>query len=110
VLRLRMPGGTDSGDFYEKVEPASPTTAELQALAGTYVSDEAEATFRVSVEGSSLVLLRRPDTKMYLRPTFRDAFSLQGSSVRFLRDSAGRVAELSLGEGRVWDLRFRKVQ
>lgn len=32
----------------------------------------------------------------------------RSSAVRFLRDSAGRVNELGIGESRVWDLRFRR--
>ncbi|MCU1261734.1 MAG: hypothetical protein JWO80_4619, partial [Bryobacterales bacterium] len=41
---------------------------------------------------------------------YRDAFRCSLSSVRFLRDSTGRIAEMSIGEPRVWDLRFRRVR
>ena len=45
-----------------------------------------------------------------LTPTYRDGFSSTLGSVRFMRDSTGRVSELSLGEQRVWDMRFRRVR
>ena len=93
---------------YEKVERANPTAAELEALEGQYTSDEAEVTLRVAVENGRLVIHRRPDTVIPLAPTYRDGFSSSMGSVRFLRDSAGKVTELSVGESRVWDLRFRK--
>jgi len=108
--RMRLLTEGDEGNWYEKVERANPTPAELAALAGDYVSDEAEVTFRVGFEKGRLVIHRRPDAEFPLSPTYRDGFSSQLGSIRFLRDAAGTVTELSLGEARVWDLRFRKVQ
>jgi hypothetical protein len=46
-----------------------------------------------------------------LKPTYKDSFrALSLGSVRFLRDAAGHVNELSVSESRVWDLRFRKTR
>ncbi len=108
--RIRMPGSIDPGDYFERVDRAAPTAADLQALTGDYVSDEAEVTFQIALENDVLVLLRRPDTRIPLNPTYRDAFSYQGTMLRFLRDPSGKVNELSVSEDRVWDLRFRKVR
>lgn len=110
VRRMRLPGAIDPTDYYEKVERAAPTGVELQAYAGEYVSDEAEVVYKLAVEGDSLVLRRRPDTHISLSPTYRDAFTYQGNTLRFMRDAAGNVNELSVSEDRVWDLRFRKVK
>lgn len=86
-----------------------PTAAQLAAFAGTYTSDEAEATFTISVEGDALVLRRRPNTKIVLAPTTEDAFSAVSlGTIRFQRN-AGYVTELSVSEDRVFDLRFRRV-
>jgi hypothetical protein len=108
--RLRILTEGDAGNWYEKVERVNPAPAELAALAGEYVSDEAEVTFKVAFENGRLVIHRRPDAEFALTPTYRDGFSSQIGSIRFLRDAAGTVTELSLGEARVWDLRFRKVR
>jgi hypothetical protein len=110
--RLVVDGGTlrlDDGTLLERVEAASPTAAELQSLAGDYVSDEAAATLRVAVEGDLLRLQNRPGTWITLRPTYRDAFVAPGLGVvRFLRDASGRVTEASVSQDRVWDLRFTR--
>jgi CubicO group peptidase (beta-lactamase class C family) len=108
--RMRILTEGDEGNWYEKVERANPAPADLAALAGDYVSDEAEVTFKVAFEKGRLVIHRRPDAEFPLTPTYRDGFSSQLGSIRFLRDAAGAVTELSLGESRVWDLRFRRIR
>jgi hypothetical protein len=74
------------------------------------VSDEAEVTLRVALEGGHLVIHRRPDAIIALAPTYRDGFNSTLGSVRFMRDAQGHVSELSIGEQRVWDMRFRRVR
>ena len=44
-----------------------------------------------------------------LEPVYRDAFTTPSLLVRFVRDGAGRVTELSLGARRVRDLRLGRV-
>jgi CubicO group peptidase (beta-lactamase class C family) len=96
--------------IYEKVEPWTPASADLDTFAGDYVSDEAQVTYTVAVEGDRLVIRVRPAARFNLTATYRDAFSSPIGSVRFLRDASGKVTDLSFGESRVWDLRFRKVR
>jgi CubicO group peptidase (beta-lactamase class C family) len=89
----------------------TPTAAELAALAGEYYSPDAETTFTVVVEDGRLVIRRRPATRLNLNPTARDTFSGGGfQSLRFIRDEAGRVTQLSVRQDRVFDLRFDRVQ
>ena len=107
---LRMSTQVDEGNYYEKVERWTPTTTELEGMAGEYSSDEAEVMFHVEIEKDHLVIHRRPDATIALTPTYRDGFSSSLGSVRLLRDSTGRVTELSVGEQRVWDMRFRRVR
>jgi hypothetical protein len=108
--RMRVPSEMDGGTWYERVEAWTPTPAELELLTGEYTSDEAEVTLGVALEQGKLVIHRRPNDVIALIPTYRDGFrAAQLGSVRFLRDAAGRINELSIGESRVWDLRFRKV-
>ena len=58
--RMRIPSEMDGGTWYERVEPWTPTPAELASLAGEYTSDEAEVTFRVawSKAASSSIAVR----------------------------------------------------
>jgi hypothetical protein len=107
---LRMSTQVDEGNYYEKVEHWTPTTAELEGMTGEYASDEAEVTFQVALEKDHLVMHRRPDATIVLTPTYRDGFSSSLGSIRFLRDAKGHVSELSVGEQRVWDMRFRRVR
>jgi CubicO group peptidase (beta-lactamase class C family) len=106
--RLRISSEMDT-ILYEKVERSDPTSAELEAMIGDYASDEAEVTLTVKLEGDRLWIHRRPDAKIPLTPTYKDGFSSQLGSIRFLRDGSGKIAEMSLGESRVWDLRLRRL-
>jgi CubicO group peptidase (beta-lactamase class C family) len=92
------------------VQPLRPGREELKDLEGIFVSDEAETRFVLSVNGESLVLHRRPDTNIRLVPTAsRDVFQAAGlGSITFRRNAAGNVTGLSVGQDRVFDLRFDK--
>ena len=94
-------------EAYEQVARVSPTAAQMQDLAGTYVSDEAETTLVAAIEGGALVLKRRPDAVIRLTPEYADAFSApQLGLVLFRRNASGAVTALSVNQDRVWDLRF----
>ena len=108
--RLRIATEVDEGNYYEKVARWTPNSAELETMTGEYASDEAEVTFRVALEKGQLVIHRRPDASIALTPTYRDGFNSTLGSVRFMRDAQGHVSELSIGEQRVWDIRFRRVR
>ena len=95
-------------DAYERVVPAKPTIEQLKELVGTYVSDDAETTITLAIDGGSLVLRRRPDTALTLTPIYQDAFNSQLGTVTLRRDRTGRPTELSVVQDRVWDLRFSK--
>jgi hypothetical protein len=108
-LHLLVATQLDPIDYYEKVEPANPSRADLKEMTGAYYSDEAEVELKVALEPDGLVIHRRPDTRIPLTPTYRDGFKSSLGSVRFLRGAAGNVTELSIGEGRVWDIRFHRI-
>jgi CubicO group peptidase (beta-lactamase class C family) len=108
-LEVSNPNGTV--DLFERVEQVTPSASELLELAGAYSSDEAETVLEVSAAGNGLILKRRPDTALVLKPIYRDAFLAQDLGlVRFRRDSAGTVTALSVTAQRVWDLRFERVK
>ncbi len=106
---LRVSNSNGTVDLFERAEPATPSPSGLLPLAGTYSSDEAETMIEVAVNGNTLVVKRRPDTTIALRPIYKDAFSAPGLGlVRFRRDAAGAVTALSVSLDRVWDLRFER--
>jgi hypothetical protein len=102
----------EDGDtlLFLRVEPHAPGPNDLAPLAGTYTSDEAATSLTITHEGGRLFLRQRPAVSLELRPAYRDVFEAPtGDVVRFVRDESGRVTELSLGLGRVRDLRFRRL-
>ena len=56
----------------------------------------------------ALVLRRRPADVITLTTVGTDKFRGSIGTVTFIRDAAGRVDALSVGQDRVWDLRFVK--
>ena len=95
---------------FEPVEPWEPNAADLEPLAGTYHSEDAETTFVVGVDDGELTLWQRPNRTRMLAPIYSDAFRMGGNIVRFHRDGTGRITSLSLGLGRVYDMRFGRVE
>jgi len=108
--RLRVTDRFGGVETFERVPPAAPTADALRVLAGTYRSDEAETTLTAVVENGGLALKRRPDAVINLTPVYADAFTGSIGFVRFHRDAAGRVREMSITQDRVWDLRLRRVE
>jgi CubicO group peptidase (beta-lactamase class C family) len=88
-----------------------PTADDLAAFAGTYDSAEIETQFIARVDNGSLVLSRRPDTRITLRPHSRDRFEAGAGlgQVTFHRKD-GVVVAMSVTQDRVWDLRFTKTR
>jgi CubicO group peptidase (beta-lactamase class C family) len=114
----RAPGGragfrmvlTDGDTLRYVPEPEfTPTTEQLRAYAGTYRSADAEAVWEVAVDAEGRLAVRpRFGEPVLLTPVYPDAFESRIGTLRFLRDGAGRVTELSVVSPRVWDLRFQR--
>lgn len=100
--------GRGRGGAGQQTPVPAMTAEQLAAYAGTYVSDEAEATFTIAADGPKLTLKRRPDVSLPLTPTGADTFDAGFAAVKFIRDAAGRVTELSVAGSRVFDMRFKK--
>ena len=108
VGSLTVGPGDGAAERYERVVVVTPTIDQLRELSGIYVSQDAEVALGVVVYEGELLLERRPDTVMRLRPLYADAFDSPIGLVRFHRSEGGRVSELSLTQSRVWDLRFQR--
>jgi CubicO group peptidase (beta-lactamase class C family) len=104
--RLRLIDRFGSVEPYERVADADLKPRPLSDYVGTFVSEEAEVVYRVEIQEDGLVLKRRPDTTIRLRPLYADAFQGGIGFMRFHRDESGKVTAFSISQDRVWDLRF----
>lgn len=94
-------------DVYERVEPVTPSLDQLRVFAGEYYSEEIDTTWKLVLDGSQLVVDRRP-RRIVLTPAYADTFSTSTGVIQFERDSTGRVNALRLTQDRVWGLRFAR--
>ncbi len=101
---------SDDGLRIEPVEPFTPDPQALSAYAGAYSSHEAEVTYWLEVDGETLMARDRYGDGGPLEPVYEDAFTWGGNTLIFRRDETGSITEMSLSQGRVWDLRFTRTQ
>ena len=102
--------GTGGGQRGRGSAPRGSTPAVVAAdYAGSYYSDEADATFTVTASENRVLLRRDSDREATeLQPSGVDEFRFRGMSVRFERDANKRVTALAVDAGRVRDVRFVK--
>ena len=93
-----------------QTSPFRPRPELLPEYAGTYHSDDAEATLTIEVVGEMLVARMRPARRMPLRAVERDVFATPLGTFRFIRNAGGEVNELSVRQPRVYDMRYRRVR
>lgn len=92
---------------FERAEAFEPSAAELAAFAGTYYSEELDATYVLSEKDGKLWTRTRYNPPGELRPAVRDLFvGPQGIRVEFARDGQGRPASFVVQAGRVRNIRF----
>jgi hypothetical protein len=96
-----------SGD---KIERLRVGDADLAAYAGTYASEELDATYKLSVENGSLMLRTSWNPARKLVPLVRDEFEAGDfGTLVFHRDSRNRISGLSVFESRIRNLTFEKI-
>ncbi len=88
------------------VEAASP--ARLEEYAGTYQSNEIDATFTVSVRDNALWVRRDEGESERLVPAAGDTYRAFDVTIRFER--AGGPVTLVVDAGRVRDIRFERTE
>ena len=106
--RLTIAPETGAAVTFDRVETFAPTTAQLEAFAGVYRSDEIEATYRIVVKDGGLRLERLKSNPSVLEPLVTDTFSGQPGVIRFTRDTTGAVTGFVLEAGRVRGMKFWK--
>jgi CubicO group peptidase (beta-lactamase class C family) len=95
---------------FQRIQPVTPTAAELAQYAGEYQSSELQATYKFDVKDEKLTLSVGWQEPVSLEPSVRDEF--EGSSGRafvFRRDAAGHITGCDLFAGRVRDISFKRV-
>lgn len=104
--KFRLDKGDGNRFDYVRTPAVTLTADQLKEYEGTYVSDEATATYTVKVEGSALAvhIAHWPDTEIQVMPSYKDAFLMGGLLVRFKRDAGGRITAMTLGDGRMREL------
>ena len=108
-VTMRQNGTEDM--HFEPVEDFKPTASALVDFEGAFHSEDAETTLVLKVVDGELVAHRRPDWTVTLEPEYSDAFDAPGFGlIRFHRDAAGKVVEFSLRQGRVYDMRFQRLE
>jgi len=110
--RLQMFTSANGGKpiVHECLEPASYTSEQLAQFAGTYYSEEIDATYTISLQGDKLVLRRKNVDDAPLQLLFADTFSSVGSGMlSFTRDKQNHISGFLVNTGRVRNLRFNKM-
>jgi CubicO group peptidase (beta-lactamase class C family) len=108
-MRVRMGASPSAGDVLERVEPWTPTAAELEAVAGVYRSDEFDIPYRVTLKDGALRVERlKAPAPGRLEPLMKDTFRAPFGIVRVTRDRGGAVTGLVIEAGRVRGLKFWK--
>ncbi len=102
--------GTYRDNAYEPVDEFAPGIEQLGIYAGTFRSDDAETTLVVVLENDRLVARRRPDARFELAPVYEHAFDAGGlGRLRFDVGADGRAFAFGVRQGRVYDMRFRRI-
>ena len=94
-----------------RAQPYAPNAADLQALAGRYESDEVGSVFKVVAGQGSLMFHREGSggKGSELKPAYRDTFQIGPVTIRFVRDSAGKVLAFDYTNPLIRNLRFMRL-
>jgi CubicO group peptidase (beta-lactamase class C family) len=102
------PPYTEEVAWYEPVELAVPTEAQLQEYVGEYRNEELPAAYSVSIENARLIATLPRFGTVPLEPTIPDHFQLSwwGFYFEFTRSEEGRIVGFNLRSNRLRDVRF----
>ena len=95
---------------FEKYQPANPSAEELALYAGEYASSELDATYKIAVKDTKLMLTKNWQEPAVLEPIVRDEFQEPGGiTLVFRRDGAGRITGCEVFAGRVRRILFTRT-
>jgi CubicO group peptidase (beta-lactamase class C family) len=98
------------GRSYTRHAEVEPTPTDLQPYVGFYWSEDLGVEYEAAVEEDRLFFTNRKMGQRFLNPTFTDGFSASGSGVIFTRNPQGEVDGFTISSGRVWKVRFRRME
>jgi len=93
----------------EPLAEVSLTAAQLQEYAGRYESDEVPAAWELKMAGDKLLLSVKKMPDRTLSPLTKDEFRSDAGTLKFLRDSRGRVTGLLASTQRARNIGFEKA-
>jgi CubicO group peptidase (beta-lactamase class C family) len=106
---LRSFAGEKQTGTLERVEPFSPSPAQLRAYAGVYASDDLNAEWTIDEHGSTLVIRRLGNADTVVEPLATDMFTTIGDFMKFSRDARGTITGFTLTSSGARSLRFERV-
>ena len=108
-VRWLIPGRR--ADRFEWKAPAAPVLgrAALEAYAGTYTSEELDATYRVEAGDSTLTLRTGASPGLIARPVFPDGFVSAQYTIQFVR-RRGRVSGFEISHPRARGVAFTRAR
>jgi CubicO group peptidase (beta-lactamase class C family) len=93
---------------FEEVQPVEPDPVAVQRHAGEYFSEELQTTFRVSAEGSTLILHRAAEVPIKFNALSNGLFVSGPWSLQFTRNGQGEITGFVMGAGRVRGIVFTR--
>ena len=100
--RLTERSGSTARGTFERFEPVTLTSAQLQEYAGTYWAEEINAPFIVTASERGLVVRLASGDETPFVPSVRDVFVGDGQlGIAFARDARKHISGLTVNAGRV---------
>jgi hypothetical protein len=93
ISEIRISTKSGKPDVFVPVKPPLDSPQQLPDYAGTYYSDELNADYNISLQGSSLALRIGDSLETRLVPSYADFFTIPGGEVNlsFTRDARGKI-------------------
>ena len=116
ISEIRILTKSGKPDVFVPVKPPLDSPQQLPDYAGTYYSDELNADYKISLQGSSLALWIGDSMETRLVPSYADFFTIPGGEVNlsFTRDARGKITGFVFGsageERQVKGITFKRRQ
>jgi hypothetical protein len=96
---------------YRRAQPYTPNDADLKAFAGRYESEELKAVIQMTPGAGGLIgrINETPGPSAAFAPVDRDTFQLGMVTLRFRRDTTGRVVALEFSNPVLRNITFTRL-
>jgi hypothetical protein len=96
---------------YRRAQPYAPTDADLKAFAGRYQSDELKAVIQMAPGKGGFMgrINETPADGVEFKPVDRDTFQLGMLTIRFRRDTTGKVVGLDFSNPVLRNIKFTRL-